>query len=98
MLLSIIEDVRLILVRLADQLHRMRSAKKADDSIRRQVALETREIYAPLANKLGVWQIKWELEDLAFRFLEPATYKRIALLLKNAVPTAKFLSGMSWRH
>jgi len=83
MLMSVIEDVRLVLVRLADQLYRLRNAKNADDPVRRQVALETREIYAPLANKLGVWQLKWELEDLSFRFLEPDTYKKIAQLLKE---------------
>ena len=83
MLLSIIEDVRLVLVRLADQLYRLRSVKNADDTLRRQLALETREIYAPLANKLGVWQLKWELEDLSFRFLEPDTYKKIAKQLKE---------------
>ncbi|MBT8132309.1 MAG: bifunctional (p)ppGpp synthetase/guanosine-3',5'-bis(diphosphate) 3'-pyrophosphohydrolase, partial [Gammaproteobacteria bacterium] len=83
MLLSIIEDVRLILVRLADQLYQLRTAKTAPEQERRLIAVETREIYSPLANKLGVWQLKWELEDLSFRFLEPVTYKKIARLLKE---------------
>ncbi|MBT8136127.1 MAG: bifunctional (p)ppGpp synthetase/guanosine-3',5'-bis(diphosphate) 3'-pyrophosphohydrolase [Gammaproteobacteria bacterium] len=83
MLLSIIEDVRLVLVLLANQLDRMRSAKQASDNERHRVAMETREIFAPLANKLGVWQLKWELEDLAFRFLEADTYKTIAKQLKE---------------
>lgn len=78
MLLAIVDDVRLVLVRLADQLHRLRSLKQAPDSEKRHAALETREIYAPLANRLGIWHIKWELEDLSFRFLEPEVYKDIA--------------------
>ncbi len=81
MLLSIVEDVRLVLVLLANQVFRLRDAKKAPDEVRRRVALETREIFAPLANRLGVWQLKWEMEDLAFRFLEPHTYQKIARLL-----------------
>ncbi|NNF16782.1 MAG: bifunctional (p)ppGpp synthetase/guanosine-3',5'-bis(diphosphate) 3'-pyrophosphohydrolase, partial [Gammaproteobacteria bacterium] len=78
MLLAIAEDVRLVLVRLADQLHRLRRAKSASADERRQIALETREIFAPLASRLGIWQIKWELEDLAFRFLQPDDYQKIA--------------------
>ena len=78
MLIAIVEDVRLVLVRIADQLCRMQLAKNASDEERRQLAIETRDVFAPLANRLGIWQIKWELEDLVFRFLEPETYKRIA--------------------
>ncbi len=51
-------------------------------ALQRKLAIETREVYAPLANRLGVWQVKWELEDLAFRYLEPAQYKHIAAALK----------------
>lgn len=78
MLLAIAEDVRLVLVRLAEQLHRLRGVKAAEDTQRKQVALETREIFSPLASRLGIWQIKWELEDLSFRYLDPAQYKKIA--------------------
>ena len=78
MLLAVVTDPRLVLVRLADQLRRMRSARDLDDAVRLRLAWETREIYAPLANRLGIWQLKWELEDLAFRWLEPAEYRRIA--------------------
>jgi GTP pyrophosphokinase len=78
MLLAVIGDVRLVVVRLAGQLQRMRAAKSMDAAMQRKWALETREVYAPLANRLGVWQVKWELEDLAFRYLQPADYKRIA--------------------
>ena len=82
MLLAVVSDPRLVLVRLAEQLHKLRAAKRTP-SAQRQAAIETQEIYAPLASRLGVWQLKWELEDLAFRFLEPATYQRIAGLLQE---------------
>ncbi len=83
MLLAVIGDVRLVVVRLAQQLQRMRSAKGVGAARQRKLAIETREVYAPLANRLGVWQVKWELEDLAFRYLEPAHYKQIAAALKT---------------
>jgi GTP pyrophosphokinase len=83
MLLAVIGDVRLVVVRLAQQLQRMRSAKHVGAARQRKLAIETREVYAPLANRLGVWQVKWELEDLAFRYLEPAQYKHIAAALKT---------------
>jgi len=82
MLLAVIGDVRLVVVRLAGQLQKMRAAKSLDPLQQRKLATETREVYAPLANRLGVWQLKWELEDLAFRYLQPADYKRIAAALK----------------
>jgi GTP pyrophosphokinase len=83
MLLAVVSDVRLVLVRIADQLYRLREAKDAPDELKAALALETREIYAPLANRLGVWQLKWELEDLAFRYAEPETYAEIAHALKE---------------
>lgn len=83
MLLAVIGDVRLVVVRLAEQLQRMRSAKGVGAARQRKLAVEAREVYAPLANRLGVWQIKWELEDLAFRYLEPVQYKHIAAALKT---------------
>jgi GTP pyrophosphokinase len=83
MLLAVIGDVRLVVVRLAEQLQRMRSAKSVSAARQRKLAIETREVYAPLANRLGVWQVKWELEDLAFRYLEPVQYKHIAAALKT---------------
>jgi len=79
----VIGDVRLVVVRLAQQLQRMRSAKDVGAARQRKLAVETREVYAPLANRLGVWQVKWELEDLAFRYLEPVQYKHIATALKT---------------
>ena len=83
MLLAVVSDVRLVLVRIAEQLYRLREAKKAPANVQHALALETREIYAALANRLGVWQLKWELEDLAFRYLEPETYASIAKSLKE---------------
>jgi GTP pyrophosphokinase len=78
MLLAVVSDVRLVLVRIAEQLYRMRRVKQGSIDEKRTVAIETREIHAALANRLGVWQLKWELEDLAFRYLEPDTYRAIA--------------------
>jgi GTP pyrophosphokinase len=83
LLLSLATDVRLVLVRLAVQLTTMRALKSAGRDAQRRAALETREIYAPLANRLGIWQLKWELEDLAFRYSEPDHYRRIAGWLRG---------------
>ena len=82
LLLALASDVRLVLIRLAAQLVRMRNLKGATPGEQQRAALETREIYAPLANRLGIWQLKWELEDLAFRYSEPEEYRRIAGWLK----------------
>ena len=82
MLLAMVQDVRVVLVKLATHLQELRHAASARESAtRRSTALLTRDIFAPLANRLGVWQLKWEMEDLAFRILEPEAYKRIAQLL-----------------
>jgi GTP pyrophosphokinase len=78
LLVALAADVRLVLVRLALQLVRLRAAKTASREEQVRTALETREIYAPLASRLGVWQLKWELEDLAFRYAQPEDYRRIA--------------------
>jgi GTP pyrophosphokinase len=83
LLLSLASDVRLVLLRLALQLVRLRNLKEAPADDQQRAALETREIYAPLANRLGIWHLKWELEDLAFRFSQPAEYKRIAGWLRS---------------
>jgi GTP pyrophosphokinase len=82
MLLAMVQDVRVVLVKLADHLQTLRFIVRSDDVAAKRAAAEvTRDIFAPLANRLGVWHVKWELEDLAFRILEPATYKEIARLL-----------------
>ena len=78
LLLSIIRDLRVVPILLARQLARMRGADRLPEEERRALAQLTRDIHAPLANRLGIWQLKWELEDLAFRHLEPETYRRIA--------------------
>ncbi|RFF69525.1 bifunctional (p)ppGpp synthetase/guanosine-3',5'-bis(diphosphate) 3'-pyrophosphohydrolase [Xanthomonas campestris pv. raphani] len=78
LLLSIIHDLRVVPILLARQLARMRVADRQSEEERRALAQLTRDIHAPLANRLGIWQVKWELEDLAFRHLEPDTYRRIA--------------------
>jgi GTP pyrophosphokinase len=81
MLLAMVEDIRVVLIRLASRTQTLRFLAHAPDELRRPMARETLDIYAPLANRLGVWQLKWELEDLSFRFLEPELYKRIAKML-----------------
>ena len=81
LLLAIIRDLRVVFILLARQLARLRAMVKAPPEQRRALAQLTADIHAPLANRFGIWQLKWELEDLAFRFLQPDTYKRIAHLL-----------------
>jgi GTP pyrophosphokinase len=83
LLLALASDVRLVLIRLALQVVYMRGVKSRPEPEQRRAALETQEIYAPLANRLGIWQLKWELEDLAFRCSAPEEYKRIAGWLKS---------------
>src|SRR3989475_8479056 len=83
MLLAMVEDIRVVLLRLASRTQTIRWLARAPDAERAQLARETLDIYAPLANRLGVWQLKWELEDLSFRYLEPELYKRIAGLLED---------------
>jgi len=83
LLLSLASDVRLVLIRLALQLVRMRHLKGAPVAEQQRAALETREVYAPLASRLGIWHVKWELEDLAFRYSQPEDYRRIAGWLRS---------------
>jgi len=83
MLLAVVSDPRLVLARLAEHLVQVRHARALIAPERERLALEARAVFAPLASRLGVWQIKWELEDLAFRYLEDAAYRRIAAALKE---------------
>ncbi|WP_421314293.1 GTP diphosphokinase [Aeromonas veronii] len=78
MLLAMVEDVRAVVIKLAERIACLREAKTADEETRVLMAQEITNIYAPLANRLGIGQLKWELEDLAFRYLHPDTYKQIA--------------------
>jgi GTP pyrophosphokinase len=81
MLLSVVSDPRLVIARLARQLVDLNASKDGHAGTRERLSLETREVFAPLANRLGLWQLKWELEDLAFRFLQPEDYRGIATAL-----------------
>lgn len=83
MLFAMVEDVRVVLIKLADRIHDMRTLGALAEDERRRIARETLDIYAPLANRLGMWQFKWELEDLALRYLEPVIYKQIAAMVSE---------------
>lgn len=83
MLLAMVEDVRAVVIKLAAQICYLREVKNADEETRVLAAKETNAIFAPLANRLGIGQLKWELEDIAFRYLHPQIYKQIAGLLEE---------------
>jgi GTP pyrophosphokinase len=84
MLLSMATDIRVVLIKLADRLHNMRTLGSLDKSRIIQTAEETRDIFAPLAHRLGIWKLKWELEDLAFKYLDPETYREISNKIDQA--------------
>ncbi|MGZ5037363.1 MAG: RelA/SpoT family protein [Usitatibacter sp.] len=81
MLLAIAEDVRVVLIKLAERVVYLRSLTRAEEAVRRAAGRQTLELFAPLANRLGVSDVKWELEDFSFRYTEPELYKKIAQLL-----------------
>jgi GTP pyrophosphokinase len=81
MLLAMVEDIRVVLIKLAERTQTLRHLSGAKPEQQKQIAQETRSLFAPLANRLGVWQLKWELEDLSVRYLEPELYKKVAKLL-----------------
>ena len=78
MLLAMVEDVRVVLIKLADRLQQLRHLKNSPPELQQRIAAQTQEIFAPLANRLGIWQLKWQLEDLSLRYLQPEAYHRIA--------------------
>jgi guanosine-3',5'-bis(diphosphate) 3'-pyrophosphohydrolase len=80
---SIGDDVRVVVIKLADRLHNMRTLDYLPPERRKAIAQETLELFAPLANRLGIWQMKWELEDLAFKYVDPEEYKEIASNLEE---------------
>jgi GTP pyrophosphokinase len=81
LLLGMAEDIRVVLIKLAERVQIMRELKYAPAETRKRISQETMDIFTPLANRLGIWQLKWELEDLSFRFLQPEAYQKIAKLL-----------------
>jgi GTP pyrophosphokinase len=81
MLLAMTDDIRVVFIKLAERTQALREVAAEADGLRRKIAGDVRELYAPLANRLGAWQLKWELEDLSTRYLEPDTYRHIAKLL-----------------
>jgi GTP pyrophosphokinase len=95
MLLAMVGDIRVVLLRLASRTQSLRYLAAAPEAERRAVAQETMDIYAPLANRLGIWQLKWELEDLSFRYLQPEEYKGIARKLdETRGERERFLAGV----
>jgi len=83
MLLAMVDDVRVVLIKLAYRVQRLRELSHSDELTRSAIASETLEIFAPIANRLGIGQLKWELEDLSFRYLQPETYRRVAKMLEE---------------
>jgi len=78
MLLAMADDIRVVLIKLVDRLHNMRTIGALPKAKQERIARQTSEIYAPLAERLGIWQVKWELEDLCFKVLEPENYRNLA--------------------
>jgi GTP pyrophosphokinase len=92
MLLAMVDDVRAVLIKLAYRTERLRILDKQSYEVRKYIARETMDIYAPLANRLGIGQLKWELEDLSFRYLDPQNYKRLAKALsENRVAREEYI-------
>ncbi|HHX65370.1 MAG TPA: bifunctional (p)ppGpp synthetase/guanosine-3',5'-bis(diphosphate) 3'-pyrophosphohydrolase [Chloroflexi bacterium] len=81
MFLAMVDDIRVVIIKLADRLHNMRTLQYLPEDKQQLKARETLDVYAPLANRLGIWQLKWQLEDLSFRYLDPESYHLIANLL-----------------
>lgn len=96
MMLAMVDDIRVVLIKLADRTHNVRTLNFTTEEKRKRIARETLDIFAPLANRLGIWQIKWELEDRSFRYLEPETYKRIADLVdERRISREKYITDIA---
>lgn len=96
MLLAMVDDVRVALIKLAERTCAIRSVKNASDEKRQRVAREVFDIYAPLAHRLGIGQLKWELEDLSFRYLQTDNYRRIASLIdERRVDRERFITEVT---
>ncbi|MCM1984582.1 RelA/SpoT family protein [Lyngbya confervoides] len=91
MFLAMARDVRVIVIKLADRLHNMRTLEHLSKEKQRRIAMETRDVFAPLANRLGIWRFKWELEDLSFKYLEPEVYRSIQSLVSEKRTTREAL-------
>ncbi|QGT99112.1 Guanosine-3',5'-bis(diphosphate) 3'-pyrophosphohydrolase [Candidatus Syntrophocurvum alkaliphilum] len=83
MLIAMAKDIRVIVIKLADRLHNMRTLHHKEEHKQKEAALETMEIFAPLAHRIGIFKFKWELEDLSFQYLDPETYYKVAKRLKQ---------------
>ncbi|MES2355651.1 MAG: bifunctional (p)ppGpp synthetase/guanosine-3',5'-bis(diphosphate) 3'-pyrophosphohydrolase [Pseudomonadota bacterium] len=98
MLLAMAEDIRVVFIMLAERVSQMRVLSTESPEVQQRTARDTMDLFAPLANRLGAWQLKWELEDLSFRYLEPERYKRIAKLLdEKRVAREKFIASVMTR-
>ncbi len=83
MLVAMAEDIRVVLIKLADRLHNMKTLRALSPERQIAIAQETLEIYSPLAHRLGIWELKWQLEDLSFQYLNPAAYRELSVLLNS---------------
>jgi GTP pyrophosphokinase len=97
MLVAMAEDLRVVFIKLADRLHNMRTLQYLTPEQQLRISHETLDIYAPLAHRLGIWEVKWQLEDLSFRYLEPEKYRRIASLIAGKrADRERFIAEVTW--